>query len=41
MDKDLLLIAKDDVFGRKLQDLELLVRRRATRREKQEDGDKE
>lgn len=41
MDKDLLLIAKDDVFGRKLQDLELLVRRRATHREKQEDGDKE
>lgn len=41
MDKDLLLIAKDDVFGRKLQDLELLVRRRAPRREKQEDGDKE
>lgn len=41
MDKDLLLIAKDDAFGRKLQDLGLLVRRRAPHREKQEDGDKE
>lgn len=29
MDKDFLLIAKDDEFGRKLQDLELQVRRRA------------
>ena len=29
MDKDLALIAKDDVFGRKLQDLELITRNRA------------
>ena len=29
MDKDLLLVAKDDVLGRKLQDLELVVRKRA------------
>lgn len=27
MDKDLLLIAKDDEFGRKLQDIELLSRK--------------
>jgi len=32
MDKDLLLVAKDDALGRKLQDLELPARRRATRR---------
>ncbi len=29
MDKDLLLIAKDDELGRKLQDLDLQVRKRA------------
>lgn len=33
MDKDLLLIAKDDVLGRTIQDLNLTVRRRAPRRE--------
>jgi len=29
MDKDLLLVAKDDELGRKLQDLDLSVRKRA------------
>lgn len=29
MDKDLLLIAKDDEFGRKLQDLNMVIRKRA------------
>ena len=32
MDQDLLLVAKDDQFGRQLQDLELLTRKRASRR---------
>ncbi len=32
MDRDLLLIAKDDEFGRKLQDLGLLTRKRAPKR---------
>lgn len=33
MDKDLLLVAKDDTFGRTLQDLKLVVRKRAPRKE--------
>ena len=32
MDRDLLLIAKDDELGRKLQDLELSVKKRVTKR---------
>lgn len=32
LDADLLLIAKDDEFGRKLQDLELPTRKRAPKR---------
>ena len=31
MDQDLLLVAKDDELGRKLQDLELTTRKRAPR----------
>lgn len=41
MDRDLLLVAKDDVFGRKLQDLELPVRRRAPRHVKQKGGEQD
>lgn len=32
MDKDLLLVAKDDDLGRKLQDLDLPVRKRISRK---------
>ncbi|MBE6015204.1 MAG: helix-turn-helix domain-containing protein [Lachnospiraceae bacterium] len=32
MDKDLLLVAKDDVLGRKLQDLDLSIRKRVSKR---------
>ena len=34
MDKDLLLVAKDDVFGRTVQDLKLITRKRAPKEEK-------
>ncbi|OJF76554.1 MAG: transcriptional regulator [Treponema sp. CETP13] len=33
LDKDLLLIAKDDVLGRKLQDLDLPINKRAPKKE--------
>ena len=32
MDKDLLLVAKDDEMGRQLQDLNLITKKRAPRR---------
>ncbi len=32
MDKDMLLVAKDDEMGRQMQDLSLMTRKRATRR---------
>ncbi len=32
MDKDLLLIARDDEIGRRMQDLNLVTRKRATRK---------
>lgn len=35
MDKDLLLVAKDDELGRKLQDLGLSTRRRAPKRNRE------
>lgn len=35
MEADLLLIAKDDVLGRKLQDLDLVVKKRAPKRKKE------
>ena len=38
MDGDLLLIAKDDALGRKLQDLDLPIRKRAPRNKGIEDG---
>ena len=34
LDKDLLLVAKDDELGRQLQDLNLITKKRASRREK-------
>lgn len=36
MDKDLLLVAKDDELGRMLQDLDLPVRKRASKRKREE-----
>ena len=38
MDGDLLLVAKDDVLGRKLQDLELTVRKRVHHRKDSANG---
>lgn len=32
LDKDLLLVARDDAFGRQLQDLNLITRKRAPKR---------
>lgn len=37
MDRDLLRVASDDELGRKLQDLELTVRKRAPKRERNGD----
>ncbi len=34
LEQDLLLVAKDDVLGRKLQDAGLITRRRAAKNEK-------
>lgn len=34
MDQDLLMVAKDDAMGRKLQDMKLLTRKRASGRRK-------
>ena len=34
MDEDLLLVARDDALGRQIQDLNLLTRKRASRRSK-------
>ena len=32
MDRDLLLVAKDDELGRKMQDLQLITRKRASKK---------
>ena len=39
MDTDLLLIAKDDELGRKLQDLALPIRKRAPKKKEKKDVD--
>ena len=39
MDQDLLLVAKDDELGRKLQDLALLPKKRAPKRRNSEHGE--
>ncbi len=36
MDKDLLLVAKDDEMGRRMQDLDLVMKNRAPRRNRDE-----
>lgn len=38
MDKDLLLVAKDDELGRKLQDLDLTIRKRAPQKRGNDDS---
>ena len=39
MDKDLILIAKDDELGRKLQDLDIMPKKRAPRRKMDNEQD--
>jgi hypothetical protein len=39
MDKDLLLVAKDDVWGRTMQDLNLPIRQRAKKKKDSYVGD--
>ena len=39
MDKDLILIAKDDELGRKLQDLDIMPKKRAPRRRMDDEQD--